>query len=318
MSESTLKSALDRIFVEHIELWLSALGLLFIWVIPELLSPLSQNRWRTTAFTAIAVGIIHGVIFWVVRRRRQRIKAQAQAIVEQENARLEERVQERTEQLRRLAAELGMAEQRERHRLAVLLHDQVQQLLFSVQMQLQSLLPGEAAVPEIGAVNRLLGKAIASTRDLSVDLSPPVLAGEGLDQALQWLALHMDESRGLKVSFENRAADTNVDEAMRVLLFQVVKELLSGAAADRQPVIVLEDRPDRILICIKGLGASSTPPGAGLADSAPAGPDGAVLSRLRERLYFVGGTIDVQSQSQPCNGIAIMAPRATEPPDSRR
>lgn len=321
-SGSRIKSAIDRYFVEYIELWLSALGVLLIWAIPQLITPEEGDRWRTTAITAILVGVIHGVIFWIVRRRRQRIKAHAQEMIEQENARLEERVGERTNQVRRLASELGMAEQRERHRLAVVLHDHVQQLLFSIQMRVQSLVRGtsrEAVAPDVQAINNILGKAIDSTRELSLELSPPVLAGEGLDQALQWLAYHMSGLHYLDIRFENHATDAQVDEAMRVLLFQVVRELLASAAddvphikPDRYPpvTVMLEDDPDELTITVQGL---RTDVEEGSATGAHHRVD-----RLRERLYFVGGSVEEYHRAGQSLAIVITAPRSMQPPGGWR
>jgi two-component system CheB/CheR fusion protein len=307
----------ERVFLEYIELWLSALGLVLIWAIPQLLTPTEGDRWRITAITAIAIGIIHGILFWIVRRRRQKIKAQTHALIEQENARLEERVSERTCQLRNLAAELAMAEQRERHRLAVVLHDQLQQLLFSIQMRVQSLVKnssGKAVVPGIDTVNMLLGKAIASTRNLSLELSPPVLAGEGLDQALQWLTFHMSDLHQLDVRFEARAEDPDVDEAMRVLLFQVVRELLAsagGSSREEHVVVTLEDDPGHVKIYVEGVDL-------GLGRQPASGGSAAALERLRKRLYFVGGQVEEQSQPGQAPRITITAPKTTQPPANRK
>lgn len=65
---------LPRGFVNHIELWLSAVALVLIFGIPVLAGPEGLAFWRLTAVIAIAVGTIHGVIFWVVRRRQRHIR----------------------------------------------------------------------------------------------------------------------------------------------------------------------------------------------------------------------------------------------------
>lgn len=65
---------LPRGFVNHIELWLSGVALLLIFGIPAVAGPSGIAFWRLTAIIAIAVGTIHGVIFWVVRRRQRQIR----------------------------------------------------------------------------------------------------------------------------------------------------------------------------------------------------------------------------------------------------
>lgn len=65
---------LPRGFINHIELWLSAVALVLIFGIPALAGPEGLAFWRLTAVIAIAVGSVHGVIFWVVRRRQRQIR----------------------------------------------------------------------------------------------------------------------------------------------------------------------------------------------------------------------------------------------------
>ena len=104
---------------------------------------------------------------------------------------LEHRVEQRTAQLKRqseqmqhLASDLTLAEQRERHRIAQVLHDDLQQLLYSLQMKLSLFSRAAGDTDKMEKLTRrfddLLTRAITATRTLSVDLSPPVLEGEGI------------------------------------------------------------------------------------------------------------------------------------------
>jgi len=68
---------LPRSFINHIELWLSGVALILIFGIPAAVEPGELRFWRLTAIVAIVVGSIHGVIFWVVRRRQRRIREQS-------------------------------------------------------------------------------------------------------------------------------------------------------------------------------------------------------------------------------------------------
>jgi hypothetical protein len=64
-----------RGFLNHIELWLSAAGVAVILLAGWLLGG-SGNHWQVTAYTAIAVGVLHGCIFWAVRRRQRLVREQ--------------------------------------------------------------------------------------------------------------------------------------------------------------------------------------------------------------------------------------------------
>lgn len=63
-----------RGFLDHIELWLSGAGLAVILLLPGLLGLDATNPWKVTAYTAIAVGVLHGIIFWIVRRRQRIVR----------------------------------------------------------------------------------------------------------------------------------------------------------------------------------------------------------------------------------------------------
>ena len=68
---------LPRAFINHIELWLSGVALVLIFGIPAAVGPGALQFWRLTALVAIAVGTLHGVLFWVVRRRQRQIRRQS-------------------------------------------------------------------------------------------------------------------------------------------------------------------------------------------------------------------------------------------------
>jgi PAS domain S-box-containing protein len=133
------------------------------------------------------------------------------------------------EKIRSLAAELTRAEQEERHRISQVLHDDLQQRLFAIKAQLSFLkdinLTAET-YRELDQIQASLSESIAITRNLSIDLSPIVLQGEGLTEALTWLAFRMKEQYGLQVDLEARATVGELDNHMRMMLFQSVRELL--------------------------------------------------------------------------------------------
>jgi signal transduction histidine kinase len=58
----------------------------------------------------------------------------------------------------------------------------------------------KALVGETDHSLELLDTAVTRTRQLTVDLNPPVLDGEGLVGALQWLQTQMRDLYGLDVS----------------------------------------------------------------------------------------------------------------------
>jgi two-component system CheB/CheR fusion protein len=136
------------------------------------------------------------------------------------------------QQIRWLASELTATEQAERHRLSQVLHDDLQQRIFAIQMQLSFLKDAyekndlKAFEIEFPQIEEWLTESIRVTRQLSVDLSPPILHGEGLVEAVIWLASQMQEQYKLKVNIQSDGKTVRLEEKLRVLLFYTVRELL--------------------------------------------------------------------------------------------
>ena len=138
-------------------------------------------------------------------------------------------LEERTRQLRALAAELVSAEERERRRLAQILHDHLQQLLAGARYGLESLRERErtnTAREAVARIDGMLGECMEVSRSLTAELSPPVLHEAGLGAALEWLGLWYREQHGLTVILEIDDTAVISKDDDRVLMFQAVRELL--------------------------------------------------------------------------------------------
>ena len=240
------------------------------------------------------------------------------------NIELEDRVQSRTQelvdsetrlrataevaeqgnrQLRRLALELSRAEERERRRLAQVLHDHVQQLLVGAKMRVerisQSQATGETEEQLVGVVT-VIDMAIDATRSLAVELVPPVLQTQGLPTALQWLAVHIKDHHRLVLELEIDPQANPTGEEARDLLFQSAREFIlnvikhAGVSAAR--LQLLRDGNDVVLIV--------SDQGAGFSQSDASGSETTFgLFHLRERITALGGQLTVVSQ--PGHGTQV-------------
>lgn len=56
------------------ELILSAAGILVILILPGFFVSAGGDIWKAATITAAAVGVLHGIIFWVIRRRQRAIR----------------------------------------------------------------------------------------------------------------------------------------------------------------------------------------------------------------------------------------------------
>ncbi len=97
-----------RGFLNHIELWLSAAGVAVIVLAGWLLGG-PANHWKVTAYTAIAVGVLHGVIFWTVRRRQRHVREQT---LQEAHAMLRDGIQKQVAALLMMDATAGEEQRR--------------------------------------------------------------------------------------------------------------------------------------------------------------------------------------------------------------
>ncbi|OZC03324.1 chemotaxis protein CheB [Rubricoccus marinus] len=208
------------------------------------------------------------------------------------NENLEARVRQRTVQVRTLALALTLAEQRERARVAQILHDNVQQVLHGVRLRVEMLAADLSQDEAIRAteIETMVQNAIEITRSLSVDLAPPVLAGGGLDEALDWLAGQMQDLYKLKVNLQAVPLDPSPTAETITLLVQLVRELLFNVvkhAGVGEATVVVAQEDDSIRIDVidhgQGFDPSETPFGFG-------------LDSVQERVDLLSGSLDVASQ----------------------
>ena len=125
--------------------------------------------------------------------------------------------------------ELTLAEQRERRRLAQLLHDHLQQLLYAAKLSVAAIQRRFAETTlrgELAQVDELLDECLEESRSLTVELSPPILAHAGLAAALEWLARRTTEKYRLPVAVDSDAQAEPAGEDTRLLLFDAARELL--------------------------------------------------------------------------------------------
>lgn len=255
---------------------------------------------------------------------RKRVEEEREALIEELererhalrelNETLEERVEERTRKVRELASRLTMAERRERRRIARILHDDLQQLLYGIQMQMARHREDLQDAKDGGSLNPLtkadawLDQAIETTRELSVNLSPPVLGSEGLGDMLDWLAMQMQELHGLQVAVSSQHAYGIRDEDMQVLLFQSARELLFNIVkhgeTDRATVEVERDG-DQLVIRVHDAGR-----GFDVEEALRRAEHGESygLFSVRERLELFGGRMKIDSTPGSGTRITIRMP----------
>jgi signal transduction histidine kinase len=230
------------------------------------------------------------------------------------NQTLEQRVAERTakaveqaQKLRLLSAQLSLAEEVERRRIAEMLHEDLQQLLVAARMQLAALCRTQDAAqrePIAREIADVLERSFKLTKSLSVELAPPVLHERGLAAALEWLAAETGKNYNVKVTVEADSSANPKAADVRIFLFRAVRELLLNsvkhATGSAVHVTMQHLRPDkvRIIVADGGSGFDPTSLDAQLTSSQKFG-----LFNIRERVSSFGGEFHINSS--PKRGTQI-------------
>ena len=253
-----------------------------------------------------------------ITRRRQAEDAlrQSHEQLKALNETLEHRVAERTAvaedraaQLRLLASQLSQAEERERQRVAHILHDHFQQLLAGAKFDLGFLdthLCGDEgcqAPAVLERVNQVLDQAITESRTLSVELSPPVLQATGLCEALHWLGRWMQDKHGLQVDVQAEKAGEPRAQDRRSLLFHAVRELLFNVvkhAHTNRAAVRLVAEQDYTQVTVEDGGVGFDPERLQVKSDLASGFG---LFGLRERLELLDGQLRIESR--PGEGTRI-------------
>jgi signal transduction histidine kinase len=221
--------------------------------------------------------------------------------------RLERRVLQRTAQVRQLASDLIAAEQTVRQRLAQTLHDNLQQTLYAAKIQLMLLRDEVGKNEEVDNLMSILTDSLQLTRQLTLELSPPILEEEGLPQALRWLSEHMHEFYGLDVTLKiYDHPDTSTSE-QRILLYQIVRELLFNVvkhAEVKEAVVQVEKKGTDLLIRVSDGGL-----GFDMEVEKAKGSDSFGLFSIHERLRLFDGQAEIQSKPGQGTQILLIIPQ---------
>jgi two-component system CheB/CheR fusion protein len=222
---------------------------------------------------------------------------------------LEQRVEERTKQVRALAFELTRTEEIERQAIARDLHDGLGQLLAVAKLRLRELKGNGGSAEferETAEVEQLIGRAESTTRSLAFQLSPAVLYELGLVPALQWLTEDLAKTYGLSVELSDDGAPKPLSQSARAVVFRAIRELLINVvkhAGVQTAHVEMRRVGGQIEVEVSDDGSGFA------ADRVDAhAHTGFGLTTVRERLSFIGGNVEISSRPGSGTEVRFTAP----------
>lgn len=239
------------------------------------------------------------------------------------NATLENRVSERTAELKRtndsfreLSARLLQMQDEERKRLARELHDGIGQLLVAMTMN-------NAAIEEEAAKLSPSGKkaldenesmaqeVLRSIRTISHLLHPPLLDEAGLASALQWYVEEFGHRSGIQVVLNCPASLERLAPDVETAIFRIVQECLGNvhrhSGSPRATIEVqVKDGVASLTVTDEGKGI----PLSKQQEIESNARGGVGIRGIRERVAQFGGSMQIQS-TQKGTTVSVLVPCRT-------
>lgn len=143
--------------------------------------------------------------------------------------------------LKKMNIEITIAEEKERRRIAENLHDSLGQTLSLAYMKLSSLMVNGFSDKEkkiIEDTSSLLDKAIWESRNLTYDLSPPILYELGLVPAFKWKLEQIEEKHPIKTRLVGERQTVHIEKEFEIFLYRIVCELLTNVTKHANATLV--------------------------------------------------------------------------------
>ncbi len=214
-------------------------------------------------------------------------------------------------QLRALATEITLAEERARRKLAAELHDGPAQNLTGISLALAGMkrtITDKLQLERVVEIEQVLADTTLQTRTLMLELAPPGLHESGLVDALRWLAERVRQQQRLMVTVEDDGMPKPLEDQVSVLLFQTVRELLQNVvkhARSKRATVRCAVSNDQLTLDVLD-------PGVGFEvnniSRLPTRHGGFGLFSIRERLKLMGGHIDIHSVIGEGTTVRIRVP----------
>ena len=220
--------------------------------------------------------------------------------------------------LQRLIASRDQVQEEERKRIARELHDDLQQTLAAIRMNLRYI--GEHFGPvapglltPIDEVDGLAEQAVVSTRRIVNDLRPPMLEDLGLLPALELLASQFGQQTGIVCTID---APAGISDALKegpdvaICLYRIAQEALNNVVKHAHAGNV------RIRLVTEPSGAISlqvTDDGVGMDDTDRHKSDSFGILGIQERVRSHGGFMRIESKPGTGTRLEVHFPLAAEP-----
>jgi PAS domain S-box-containing protein len=195
-----------------------------------------------------------------------------------------------TLELQRLSTELLRVQDEERRRLARELHDDLGQLLAAIKMSMPNIAANQQCL-------QITDSAIATVRNLSYLLHPPLLDESGLRAALHWYVDGLTKRSNISITLTVRpVVFPRLAKDVEITVFRIVQESLTNVyrhAQSESARVEIDKQSEWLSVRIRDYGKGLPKEYADKAARLGVG-----ISGMRERVRQLGGDLTV-SRAEP-------------------
>jgi len=216
---------------------------------------------------------------------------------------IEEEIERLSSEHARLSDQLITAEQEERRRLALFLHDGPVQSMAGIALMLDAVISAveggrrEEAERVLSSALEKQRETIRSLRNLSFQLEPVVLRDQGFGPAVRALADQLGMSNRIQVELEVESAEA-LSEHAQVAIYQIIREALHQA--------IRRGPPTRVSVRIAEAAGGGVE--AVIADDAPGERRRASFDAIAERARSLSGRMTVDPGPDGGTAVKIVFP----------
>jgi len=296
----------------------------------DVLIPEDQEKFKKTFLTGLKssksyireyrIRRVNGEIIWIQDRgqiicdpdgRVEYISGVFFDITERRQA--EEALRESERRLRFLTSQLLSAQERERKRISMELHDELGQSLAVLKLQIRAIertLRDDQQDLKADSLELLhyLDGVIDDVRRLSRDLSPAILEDLGLQSALKYLLDGVSKHYTVSYAFEVAELDHLFPAEAQIIIYRIFQECLTNIskhAGASQVSMAVREKDGLIFLVIEDNGAGFDPV---QISGRRASDRGLGLAALDERARMLGGTLEIRSQPGAGTRITCIIP----------
>jgi len=230
-----------------------------------------------------------------------------------ERRQAEETLKESEKRTEKLASWLINAQEIERKRIAMELHDELGQALNAIKLHLRVIENGlgddqPVIREECEKLLVYMDHVIEDVRRLSLALSPTILEDLGLTSAIKWLVNGFARYPAVSVMADIEEIDHVVPEKHRITIYRVLQEVLTNIRKHSRAEhvsIVIRRNDDTLAFSVEDDGMGFDPK---QEFKKAASERGLGLATMNERVRMAGGILDLWSQEGKGTRITFSIP----------